>query len=131
MSTRGSDGKFQQGNPGGGRTKGSADARRVEGEALARELLANQSPELVKRFLGSTDDTVALTCFRFLWEQAFGKARIRADVDVNGGGDVNVILSVVRRSIVGGAAAPDVAGSAQHARSPGEDAVDRDGDQDR
>jgi hypothetical protein len=69
------------GRPGPGRPPGVKDARAKRGEELARLVVEHQFDSLVDRFLQSEDDKIALEAFKFLYDHAFGKAKIRAEVD--------------------------------------------------
>jgi hypothetical protein len=67
--------------PGPGRPPGVKDARTKRGEELARLVVEHNFESLVDRFLQSEDDKIALEAFKFLYDHAFGKAKIRAEVD--------------------------------------------------
>lgn len=55
--------------------------RRVIGQELARATIESKLDGIVDELLRSEDDRVRLDLFRFLFEQAYGKAPVRADAD--------------------------------------------------
>ncbi len=85
------------GNRGRGRPKGAKGKRNQLGEDIARALL-DKNQKLPQQLLSSESDKVRSATYQFLFEQAYGRARARIDLDVSGQLKVDTVIETLRQA---------------------------------
>lgn len=93
-------GQFAQGGAGGPGRPSKNSLLKARGQELARLLVEDRATELVERFLDCGDHRVSWECFKFLFEQGYGRAAPRIEGDGNTRKTYRVVFDIANKNVI-------------------------------